>query len=149
MEYSQKVKLIYLYQLLSEKTDDSHSISTQQIIEELERVGIKAERKTIYSDIKVLNGYGADIIGSKVGRGYEYHMGSRKFELAEMKLLVDAVQSSKFITQKKSNELIKKIEGLTSVYQAKELHGQVFVAERIKTMNESIYYNRKLPVIGH
>lgn len=138
---NQKLKLLYLYQILLENTDDTHSIGTQQIIDELDRRGISAERKSIYSDIWALTDYGADIIGEKKGRGYEYHVGNRQFELAELKLLVDAVQSSRFITRKKSKELIRKIEGLTSTYHAKELQGQVFVAQRIKTMNESIYYN--------
>lgn len=138
---NQKLKLLYLYQILLDKTDDTHSIGTQQIIDELDSMGISAERKSIYTDIKALTEYGADIIGEKKGRSYEYHIGNRQFELAELKLLVDAVQSSRFITRKKSKELIRKIEGLTSTHQAKELQGQVFVAQRIKTMNESIYYN--------
>lgn len=141
MGTNQKMKLLYLYQILAKKTDDTHSMSVQDMIGELEHYGIHAERKTIYTDIKVLNDFGADIIGQKVGRSYSYHIGNREFELAELKLLVDAVQSSRFITHKKSKELIKKIEGLTSIHQARSLQGQVFVAERIKTMNESIYYN--------
>lgn len=74
-------------------------------------------------------------------RTYSYHIGNRQFELAELKLLVDSVQSAKFITAKKSNELIKKIEGLASKYEALQLHRQIFVAGQVKTMNESIYYN--------
>lgn len=138
---NQKLKLLYLYRILLDKTDDTHSIGTQQIIDELDKKGISAERKSVYTDIRALTEYGADIIGAKKGRGYEYHVGNRQFELAELKLLVDAVQSSRFITRKKSKELIRKIEGLTSIHQAKELQGQVFVSQRIKTMNESIYYN--------
>ena len=140
MENAQRLRLLYLYRILSENTDDKHCISIQDIIAKLEQAGIKAERKTIYTDIKALNAFGADIIGQKAGRGYEYHMGSRRFELAELKLLMDAVQSSRFITQKKSKELIKKLGDMASVYQAKELRGQVYVSERIKTMNESIYF---------
>ena len=140
-ENGQRLRLLYLYKLLAEQTDDEHCITAHEIIGELERLGIKAERRTIYADIKALNDFGADIIGQKAGRGYEYHMGSRRFELAELKLLVDAVQSSRFITQKKSSELISKLEEMASTYQAKELQGQVYVSQRIKTMNESIYYN--------
>ena len=140
-ENGQRLRLLYLYKLLAEQTDDEHCITAQEIIAELERLGIKAERRTIYADIKALNDFGADIIGQKAGRGYEYHMGSRRFELAELKLLVDAVQSSRFITQQKSSELISKLEEMASTYQAKELQGQVYVSQRIKTMNESIYYN--------
>ena len=127
--------MLYLYRILSENTDDKHCISIQDIIAKLEQAGIKAERKTIYTDIKALKAFGADIIGQKAGRG------CRRFELAELKLLMDAVQSSRFITQKKSKELIKKLGDMASIYQAKELRGQVYVSERIKTMNESIYYN--------
>lgn len=124
---NQKLKLLYLYQILLEKTDDTHSIGTQQIIDELDSKGISAERKSIYTDIKALTEYGADIIGEKKGRGYEYHLGNRQFELAELKLLVDAVQSSRFITRRKLKELIRKIEGLTSIYQEKELrHGGAY-----------------------
>ncbi len=141
MENKQRLRLLYLYRMLSEKTDDDHSINIQEIIAELDAYDIKAERKTIYADIRALKDFGVDIIGQKVGHGYEYHIGVRRFELAELKLLVDAVQSSRFITQKKSNELIKKLEAVASVHQAKELQRQVFVSERIKTMNESIYYN--------
>ena len=85
--------------------------------------------------------YGMDIIGTQEDRKYYYHVGNRQFELAELKLLVDSVQSAKFITEGKSNELIKKIEGLASQYEASQLHRQVFVNGRVKTMNESIYYN--------
>lgn len=95
----------------------------------------------MYSDIENLRLYGLDIIGTQEDRTYFYHIGSRQFELAELKLLVDSVQSAKFITAKKSNELIKKIEGLASKYEASQLHRQVFVSGRVKTMNESIYYN--------
>ena len=141
MDNKQRQRILYLYKFLAEKTDDEHRVTAQEIIAELERLGIKAERRTVYADIKALNDYGTDIIGQKAGRGYEYHMGVRRFELAELKLLVDAVQSSRFITQKKSKELISKLEEMASEYQAKELQGQVFVSQRIKTMNESIYYN--------
>lgn len=91
------------------------------------------------SEIK--NRFGMDIIGEQQERTYYYHVGNRQFELAELKLLVDSVQSAKFITAKKSNELIKKIEGFASKYEASQLKRQVYVAERVKTMNESIYYN--------
>lgn len=100
MDSKQRLRILCLYKILSEKTDDEHSVTVQDIIAELDRLGINAERKTLYTDIKALNVFGADIIGQKVGRGYEYHMGSRHFEIAELKLLVDAVQSSRFITQR-------------------------------------------------
>ena len=138
---NQKLKLIYLMNILLECTDETHSITMSEIIEALAAYGISAERKSIYNDIENLRLYGLDIIGIQEDRTYRYHIGNRQFELAELKLLVDSVQSAKFITAGKSNELIKKIEGLASKYEASQLHRQVFVAGRVKTMNESIYYN--------
>lgn len=137
---NQKLKLLHILRLLNEKTDDNHFLTATQLIEELEKEGITAERKSIYHDIEELIAFGYDIIHvkSKVNGGY--YMGCRDFELAELKLLVDAVQSSKFITKKKSAELIKKIEKLTSVHEAKSLQRQVYVANRIKSENESVYY---------
>lgn len=140
-ENSQKLKIVYLMKLLLERTDETHSITMSEIIAALETYGISAERKSIYSDIESLRLFGMDIIGEQRGRTYYYYVGNRQFELAELKLLVDSVQSARFITVKKSNELIKKIEGLASRHEASQLQRQVYVAERIKTMNESIYYN--------
>ncbi len=138
---NQKLKIVYLMKILLERTDETHSITMPEILEALAAYGISAERKSIYNDIENLRLYGLDIIGTQEDRTYCYHIGNRQFELAELKLLVDSVQSAKFITAKKSNELIKKIEGLASKYEASQLHRQVYVAGRVKTMNESIYYN--------
>lgn len=138
---NQKLKLIYLMKILLERTDETHSITMPEMIDALVAYGISAERKSLYNDIENLRVYGLDIIEIQEDRTYSYHIGNRQFELAELKLLVDSVQSAKFITVKKSNELIKKIEGLASKYEASQLHRQVFVAGRVKTMNESIYYN--------
>jgi len=138
--YNQKMKILYIMKALFEKSDENHVLSTEELIKEVNRYGIKAERKSIYDDIEALRLYGMDII-SRRERPAGYYLASREFELPELKLLVDAVQSSKFITYKKSKELINKLEGLASKYDARQLHRQVFVANRIKTMNESIYYN--------
>lgn len=138
---NQKLKLLFLMKILLERTDETHSITMPEIIEALAAYGVSAERKSIYNDIENLRLYGLDVIGAQEDRTYHYHIGNRQFELAELKLLVDSVQAAKFITAKKSNELIKKIEGLASKYEASQLHRQVFVAGRVKTMNESIYYN--------
>ena len=127
--------------VLLDNTDETHSLTMPEIVTALNEYGISAERKSIYDDIEALRVFGMDIIGEKSGRTFMYHVGSRDFELAELKLLVDSVQSSKFITAKKSNELISKIEKIASKHEAKQLQRQVFVSERIKTMNESIYYN--------
>ena len=136
----QKLKLMYLAKILEQGTDDNHGMTMQEIIDALEAEDIKAERKSIYSDISALNEFGLDIVQDKIGKTYVYKLVGRDFELPELKLLVDAVQSSKFITENKSNKLIKKIESLASTYEAKSLHRQVYVANRIKTTNESVYY---------
>ena len=137
---NQKSKLLVLYQLLLERTDEDNPLSTQQIIEYLEQNGIGAERKSIYADMETLRDMGVDI-QSRKGRGAGWFIGERDFQLAELKLLMDAVQSSRFITQRKSDALIRKLEGLASKPQARQLQRQVYVSGRIKTMNESIYYN--------
>ena len=139
---NQKLKLSYLTRIMMEKTDDEHGITVPQVIEELAKYGVNAERKSIYADfLDMTDKLGIEIIKEKIGRETYYHVGGRDFEVAEVKLLIDAISSSKFITEKKSNELIKKVKGLVSRYQAAQLQRQVFVQGRIKTMNESIYYN--------
>lgn len=137
--YNQKVKMIHILHLLMEKTDENHCLNAADLIVELDKVGIKAERKSIYTDISELMEYGYDIVQVKRKVNGGYYLASRDFEMPELKLLVDAVQSSKFITKKKSTELIKKIEKLTSVYEAKKLQRQVYVTGRIKTDNEGVY----------
>jgi len=136
----QKLKLMYLAKILLEKTDEEHTITVPEMIAELNKLGISAERKSVYDDIEYLKLYGLDICSRK-SRTTDYFIASREFELPELKLLVDSVQASKFITHKKSMELIEKIEKLTSVENAKKLHRQVFVTNRVKTFNEQIYYN--------
>lgn len=138
---NQKLKLVYLIKIFMEKTDDEHSLTMPEILKELEKYDISAERKSIYADLEAMRELGMDVIGEPKGKTFYYHVGSRKFELAELKLLVDAIQSSKFITEKKSRELIQKLESLTSMYEAKQLQRQVYVAGRVKTMNEGIYYS--------
>ncbi|MGM9605928.1 MAG: helix-turn-helix transcriptional regulator [Oscillospiraceae bacterium] len=137
---NQKQKLLVLRQLLLERTDEEHPMTVQQMIGELERWGIQAERKSLYDDLEQLRAFGLDVQCRK-GRAGGWFVGERDFELPELKLLVDAVQSSKFITRRKSDALIRKLEGLASVHQARQLQRQVYVAGRVKTMNESIYYN--------
>ena len=136
----QKLKLLYLMKILMEKTDEEHTLTVPQMIEELARYGISAERKSIYDDLEYLQLFGVDLCSRKT-KTHDYFVASRDFELPELKLLVDSVQSSKFITYKKSMELISKIEKLTSVPNAKKLHRQVYVSNRVKTFNETIYYN--------
>lgn len=137
---NQKQKLLYIQKFLQEKTDENHGVTVNEIINYLEKNDISAERKSIYTDIKTLQDFGMDIEKCK-SKAVTYKLLSRDFELPELKLLVDAVQSSKFITEKKSLELIKKVEGLTSEYEGKLLNRQVTVSNRVKTMNEKIYYS--------
>ena len=137
---NQKLKLYYLSQIMTEKTDDEHMITMPEIQKALEAYGVTADRKSLYDDLEALKVLGIEVIGEKVGRNYYYHVGAKKFEIAELKLLVDAIQSSKFITEKKSNELIRKLTSMASRYEAEQLRRQVFVQGRVKTMNESIYY---------
>lgn len=137
---NQKLKLLYLMQMLLERSDENHPLTVQDMIDELSLLDISAERKSIYSDLEALRVFGLDIMQSK-GKSTGYYIASRDFELPELKLLVDSVQSSKFITHKKTLSLIKKIEGLASVYDAQLLQRQVYVRNRVKSMNESVYYN--------
>jgi len=136
-----KLKLLYLAKIFSEETDDAHGLTLPQIVEKLEIYGIKADRKTLYQDFEELRQFGYDLISEQVGHNTYYYLGARDFELPELKLLVDSVQAAKFITDKKSHELIRKLESLVSRYQAQQLHRQVFITGRVKAMNESIYYN--------
>jgi predicted DNA-binding transcriptional regulator YafY len=138
---NQKLKMLYLVKIFEEETDDGHALTMPQIISKLEAYGVNADRKTIYRDIDELRRFGYDIIATKEARNWYYHLGSREFELPELKLLVDSVQSSRFITDRKSKELIKKLESLVSRHEGSRLHRQVIIAGRIKNMNESIYYN--------
>ena len=136
----QKLKLYYLSRIMTEKTDDEHGLSMKEIQMRLAEYGCTADRKSLYDDLEALRVLGIDIIGEQIGGGYLYHVGKKQFDIAELKLLVDAVQSSKFITEKKSNELIKKLTSMASDYEAAQLKRQVVVQGRVKTMNESIYY---------
>jgi len=136
----QKLKILYLLKILRDQTDESHPLTVNELISRLAVYGVTAERKTIYDDIEALRQYGVDIVMTK-GKAYGYYIGAREFELPELKLLADAVQSSKFITEKKSRELIKKLQGLVSAHEALKLRRQVFMQDRVKNMNESIYYS--------
>lgn len=137
---NQKLKLLYLHKILHDKTDEDHTLSVSQIIQELSYYGIKAERKTIYDDLEALETFGIDLVCRK-SRQYNYYIGNKLFELPELKLLADAVASSKFVTEKKSEELIKKLESLASKFEAKQIRRQVIVSNRVKAINEKIYYN--------
>ena len=139
---NQKFKFTYLMKIRLAKTDDEQALTMPQIMDELEKYDVTAERKSIYADFQdMTDKFGVEIIKEQIGRETYYHVGAREFELAEVKLLIDAIQSSKFITQTKSRELITKIKSFVSEHQAKQLQRQVYINDRVKTMNESVYYN--------
>lgn len=137
---NKKLKLLYLAKLLQEQTDEDRTVTVQDMIGYLERNGIPAERKSIYDDLEQLRFFGMDIIHTKT-KTHNYYLGQRLFELPELKMLIDVVQASPFLTAKKSMELIEKLERLTSAAQAKGLRRQVYVLSRVKTLNEQLYYN--------
>lgn len=138
--FRQKMKILYLMKAFMEKTDAEHPMTVKELIEYLAEYGISVERKTVYDDIEMLKVFGMDIENRRE-KPSGFYLASRTFELAELKILVDAVQSSRFITNRKSRTLIQKLESLTSVYEARKLQRQVLVENHVKTMNESIYYN--------
>lgn len=138
--YGQKLKLHYIEKLLTEESDADHPLSTKAIIAALTAQDINAERKAIYDDIECLRHFGHDIVKTD-GKNGGYAMVTRKFELPELKLLVDAVNSSKFITRKKSEELTGKLASLVSRYEAVQLKRDVCTLERTKTENEKVYLN--------
>ena len=138
---NQKLKLLYLVDILERRTDEKHPMTAAQLIDELDKLGVSAERKSIYDDINQLIDFGYDIVHNKARISGGYYMASRRFELAELKVLVDSVQASRFISAKKTRELIDKLEKLCSVHEEKQLKRQVYVLNRIKTDNESIFYN--------
>lgn len=138
---NQKLKILYLAKILLDNTDANHDITLQEIIDKLAANNVTAERKSLYDDIAQLDDFGIKIKKTQYGKTYHYQVINREFELAELKLLVDSVASAKFITEEKSNELIKKIEHLASKQDASMLQRQVYVSGRVKTMNKDIMEN--------
>ncbi len=134
-----KERLIRLLKLLYSESDESHPITTKQIAERFQAMGTPTDRNTVTEDIAIINGSGIEIIAER-GRQLKYYFADRRFELAELKLLIDAVESSKFITAKKSDQLVQKLITMTSTQNAKELQRHLYTAGRIKPENESIFY---------
>lgn len=134
-----KMALLYMMQELLRGTDEDHALNASELIKALEKYDCEADRRTIYSNVEILQDFGIDVIKKENGQGY--YIGSRDFELPELKLLVDSVQSSKFITEKKSRELIGKLMQLTNDQKAKQLNRSAFIRNRMKTGNENVYYN--------
>lgn len=137
---NKKLRILYLAKLFQEETDQEHPVTVNDMIGYLAGLGIPAERKAIYDDLDLLELFGMDIVHTKT-KTHNYYLGQREFELPELKLLIDVVQSSPFLTAKKSMELIGKLERLTSTAQASALRRQVYVVNRVKNHNEQLYYN--------
>ncbi len=138
---NQRLKLLYLQRIFWERTDEEHPMTIQELEDALAEYGISSQRKSLYGDIEALRDFGMDIITRRGYRQVGYFLGERDFQLPELRLLVDAVQSSRFITHRKSTQLIKKLEGLASCRQAGQLRRHVYVYDRVKTDNERIYLN--------
>jgi predicted DNA-binding transcriptional regulator YafY len=138
--HQQKLKLLYLYRILLEQTDEDNPMSASDLVKQLALHGINAERKSVYSDIRYIEDFGVDICKSHQPK-QGYFVGARDFEMPELRLMIDAVQSAKFVTAKKARQLIKKIEKLTSLHQGKTLDKQVLIEDRQKCSNEEVYYN--------
>lgn len=134
----QKLKLFYLKDLFEKETDEKHGVGMARILEHLKAHGIAAERKSIYDDIRALQEYGVDIVGPQ---GREYALASREFELAELKMMIDSIQASKFLSEAKTRELIRKLENHCSRYEAQTLQRSVITTNRVKNMNTSIHRN--------
>jgi len=139
MEQKNKSRILYILKLLYEKTDEQNPLSTVEIIDYLAGIRISAHRRTIAADMELLEEFGIDVITIKSTQN-KYFIGSREFELPEIKLLIDAVESSKFITPKKSQDLVKKLSHLVSENQSTELNRHIFIDKRVKPENEEIYY---------
>jgi predicted DNA-binding transcriptional regulator YafY len=135
-----KLKLLYLKEILEKYSDENHILNSNDIADRLLRdYGLECERKSIYKDIEVLMDYGMDIIKARTPKN-GYFLASGMFEIAEIRLLSDAVQAADFITKNKTKKLVEKIEGFTSIYQAETLKKQVYIDNRPKSTDESVYY---------
>jgi len=137
---NQKLRQLYLMKIFLEQTDEDHPMTVNELIDQLRLYGVTAERKSLYSDIERLSDFGINVMMQKTNT-FGYFVVDRRFELAELKMMVDAVQSSRFITAKKSAELIKKIADLGSIHQAKQMNRQVYIDGQPKTINEKVFYS--------
>ena len=137
---NQKLKILYIWDYLQKNSHQDKPVRANELISMLDRLGISCNRKTIYSDIAALQEFGVDIVHLP-GRNGGYYVASRNFQLPELKLLIDAVQSSRFLTEKKSRELIEKLCSQCNEQDARLMRRDVYVSGRVKSMNETIYYS--------
>ncbi|MBQ8620525.1 MAG: WYL domain-containing protein [Clostridia bacterium] len=138
---NQRKKLLILRDILLRNTDERHGLTRKEIEVELSRYDIEVSRQTFAEDLELLREFGVDIMTDRVGSKTIYYVGEREFALPELKLLIDSIQASRFITEKKAMELIRKMEKLCSKHEAAELQRGAVIVDRIKNMNESIFYN--------
>ena len=138
--YDQKLKILYILDYLQKNSHEEKPVRAGELIEMLNKKEISCDRKTVYSDIATLQQFGIDII-SIPGKNGGYYIASRHFQLSELKLLIDAVQSSRYLTEKKSRDLIEKLCDQVGEHEASLLKRNVYVSGRVKSMNETIYYN--------
>lgn len=137
----QKIKLLKLYELLRQETDEQHPMTTMTIIERLSRMGISCERRTLAKDMAILNEQGYEVMFRWIGKEKGYYVEDRSFSVPELKILIDAVQAASFITDKKTSELIEKIADLGGGHRADILKSNMVCFNTRKHSNESIYYN--------
>lgn len=137
---NQKLKILYIWDYLQKNSHEGHPVRASELIDMLDKHNIHCDRKTVYSDIAALIDYGVDIV-TVVGKNGGCYIASRNFELPELKLLIDAVQSSRYLTERKSRELIEKLCTQCNEQDAKLMKRNVLVSGRVKSMNETIYYN--------
>lgn len=138
---SKKLIPIYLQKIFLEKTDKNHFIRMPEILEELEKRGVTADRRTIYTNISLLEAVDFHIEGVQEKGNYKYHLPERDFDSNEIKILIDSVASSKFLTEKKSRELIKKLKTLGSTFDNEAFNRRVLLDKRVKSMNDRIFKN--------
>ncbi len=136
---NQKLKLLYLWKTLLERSDEQHPITMQQLVGELAERNISAERKSLYHDLDTLRDFGLDIRMVRKDRQTWYYVGERSFAVSELKMLIDSVLSSKYLTEKKTGELIRKLSALSGIYETQLAKRRVYVPDRIRSMNESLY----------
>lgn len=139
---NQRKKLLILRDILLRNTDERHGLTRKEIEVELSRYDIEVSRQTFAEDLELLREFGVDIMTDRIGSKTIYYVGEREFALPELKLLIDSIQASRFITEKKAMELIRKMERLCSKHEAAELQRGAVIVDRIKNMNESIFYTR-------
>ncbi|MFR7722002.1 MAG: helix-turn-helix transcriptional regulator [Clostridia bacterium] len=138
---NQKLKLLYMAKIFEEETDEEHMLTIYDICDRLSKYEINSSRKVAAEDIALLTQFGMDIITDRSKRSARYYLGQRRFEIPELKLLADSVSSARFITEKKSRSLLKKLEALAGRFRGQEINRRVYVANRVKSGNEMIYIN--------